>query len=200
MLESADLSRLMQTLGLSESTPKPENRLKTLFWPRIRYAEDVDLLGTQGYWVCVILACFTVIVSLSRNSGPASLLDALYYYLAGVGIRRTSRFAAISALVIYSLAVVASVRIAHTGGIASVFFLALLLSNVRATWLAKRFAIEQGLRRLERPATQGAISVFTDVLPRLIWPLGRWLYYGLTALMLIGLTILFRTPTPSPHY
>ncbi len=189
----------MQVLGLSESTPKPESRLKTLFWPRIKYAEDVDLLGTQGYWVCVVLAVFTVINSLSRNGSAANLLDAAYYYLAGVGIRRTSRFAATSAFLIYLLSVVAATKITHSGGVMSIFFLALLLSNVRATWLAKSFATEQGLQR-PYPEVQIARSVFSDVLPRLIWPAGRWLYYCLTFLMFAGMAILlFRTTRTVPY-
>lgn len=191
----------MQTLGLSESTPKPENRLKTLFWPRVSYPEDIDLLGSQGYWVCVIIAASTLIANLSRHTGALGLLDALFYYLAGVGIRRTSRFAATSALLIYLLSVVAALKIAHSGGVVSIFFLALLVSNVRATWLAKRLAIEQGLQQRDPRALPNTTSVFTDVLPRHIWPAGRWLYYGLAVLMLTGLvSLLVRTPVhPTPQ-
>lgn len=184
----------MQMLGLSESTPKPENRLKTLFWPRVRYAEDVDLLGAQGYWVCVILAAFTVVANLSRHNGIAGLPDALYYYLGGVGIRRTSRFAAVSAFLIYLLNIAVGVEISHTGGVASIFFLALLLSNVRATWLAKRFGTSKA-QELDTHTLPRQGSIFTDMIPRLIWPIGRWLYYGLTILILIGIAVLLlRTP------
>lgn len=180
----------MQTLGISESTPKPENRLKALFWPRVQYPEDIDLLGTQGYWVCVVLSAFTLVMGLSRHNGAAGWVDALYFYLAGVGIRRTSRFAAASAFLIYLLGVVAEIKIAHSGGVESIFFLALLLSNVRATWLAKGFAIKQGSAQLDPAIVQSQSAVFTDVLPRLIWPVGQWLYYGLSILMFIGIAVL----------
>jgi hypothetical protein len=39
----------MQTLGLSDSTPRTESRLKSLFWPTIQTGSDVDYLGAQGY-------------------------------------------------------------------------------------------------------------------------------------------------------
>jgi hypothetical protein len=74
--------------------------------------------------------------------------------LAGVGIRSTSRFAAASAFLIYLLSVVAAIRIAHTGGVASIFFLALLLSNIRATWLANSFA----MRNAQQPETPAAVD------------------------------------------
>ena len=39
----------MQNLGLSDSTPKTESRLKSLFWPSISSDVDVDYLTTQGF-------------------------------------------------------------------------------------------------------------------------------------------------------
>jgi hypothetical protein len=185
----------MQSLGLSESTPRSEHRLKSLFWPRVRYSEDIDLLGTQGYWACAILAAFTLLTGLTLRSGPLSLLDGLYFYLAGVGIRRTSRFAAISVFLIYLLSVIAAMKIAHTGGVLSIFFLALLLSNIRGTWLAKQLLTEQ-IPQQHGPAARPPMSIFSDVLPRLVWPIGRWVYYGLTILMFIGTAVLLlRSPT-----
>lgn len=40
----------METLNLSDSTPRSESRLKSLFWPSIQNGADVDYLGTPGYW------------------------------------------------------------------------------------------------------------------------------------------------------
>jgi hypothetical protein len=174
----------MQILGLSESTPKSENRLKSLFWPRVRYTEDVELLGTQGYWVCVVVACSTVLIGLSTGHGIASLVDSIFYYLSGVGIRRGSRFAAVAAFLIYLLGVIVNIRVAHNAGIGAIFFLALLLANVRATWLAKRFVAQQAAEGLVIP--QPTESVFTDKIPRVVWPIARWLYYVLACLMLLG--------------
>ena len=48
----------MQTLGLAESTPRTENRIKSLLWPSIQTATDVDYLGTHNW---------------ARNRGPRDL-------------------------------------------------------------------------------------------------------------------------------
>ena len=181
----------MQILGLSESTPKPENRLKTLFWPRIRYEEDVEYIGTQGFWVCVVIAVMTAVLSFGRL-GAAGLVDAFYFYLAGVGIRRRSRFAAISVLLVYLTNVYAAFRIHHSGGILSILFLALLFSNVRATWLAAYWA-RHAPEPPPLPLNETLMDKFSERLPRLIWPIGQWLYYLLTALEFLGLaSILIR--------
>lgn len=76
---------------------------------------------------------------------------------------------------------------------------ALLLSNVRATWLAKRLAGEQIAQQQAGPGTVATLqSVFSDVLLRVIWPIGRWIYYALTVLMFIGImALLFCTPATS---
>lgn len=175
----------MQILGIAESTPKPENRLKNLFWPRVRYPEDVEYLGAQGYWVCVVIALFTFLVGASAHQALSRVPEVLYFYLAGVGIRRASRFAAASVFVIYLLNVITNAWVAHSFGIVSIIFLALLFSNVRGTWMAHRFATEHPLQE-----TPPGTATFTDVLPRVIWPVGRWFYYVLTPAELIALSAL----------
>jgi hypothetical protein len=186
----------MQILGLSESTPKPENWLKTLFWPRLRYAEDVDLLGAQGYWICVVLAGLSGIAGLIISRGFAALFGAAFFYLAGIGVRRASRFAAISVFVLYLLSLVAArMQVSPLGAVVSFFFFALLLSNVRATWLAKSFARDADPQQPDTSSAVGHSYFFSDVLPRLIWPIGKWLYYVLAVLMFIGLVAsFFRAP------
>ncbi len=47
---------VMQTLGISDSTPRGESRLKSLFWPSIESGVNVDYLAVQGYWVCMLVA------------------------------------------------------------------------------------------------------------------------------------------------
>jgi hypothetical protein len=128
----------MQILGLAESTPKPENRLKSLFWPRVRYQEDVDYIGVQGFWVCCSIAFFTLLLAFVVGIRFV-IVDAVYFYLAGVGIRQRSRFAAVSALGVYLFSRIANLRLTHPASVVSIIFLALLLTNVRAIWLAARW-------------------------------------------------------------
>lgn len=91
----------MQTLGLSDSTPATDNRLKSLFWPSVNTATDVDYLGTQGYWLCTFVAVVTFVFSLIGNQLLFGLLYLMFYYFGGVGVRERSRYAASVVLVMY---------------------------------------------------------------------------------------------------
>jgi len=88
----------MQTLGVSDSTPKSESRLKSLLWPSVRSGSDVDYLSIQGYWVCTLVAVVTLAFgflasSAARNLAQVTFLTMLsgiiflFYYLGGVGVR-----------------------------------------------------------------------------------------------------------------
>ena len=84
----------METLNLSDSTQRSESRLKSLFWPSIENGADVDYLGTQGYWVCTLLAIVSFIFSLATGEPVAGAVMLLFYYLGGGGVRERSRYAA----------------------------------------------------------------------------------------------------------
>src|SRR5215467_336335 len=84
----------METLGLSDSTQRSESRLKALFWPSIETATDVDYLGTQGYWLCTIVALVSLVLLLIAEEPIAGILVFLLYYGGGVGVRERSPYAA----------------------------------------------------------------------------------------------------------
>src|SRR5260370_18187418 len=91
----------MQTLGLSDSMPRSESRLKSLFWPSIQSSSDVDYLGAQGYWVCAVIAVLSFVV-LAISSHPfLGGFVFLVFYLGGVGVREPSRFSAAFLLVLF---------------------------------------------------------------------------------------------------
>jgi len=77
----------MQTLGLSDSTPRTESRLKSLFWPSIQTGSDVDYLGAQGYWVCALVAVFSLVMTAVAGHAVVGVFVFLFYYLGGVGVR-----------------------------------------------------------------------------------------------------------------
>ena len=72
----------MQTLGLLDSTPRTEGRLKNLFWPSIRNEVHVDYLGRQGFWVCFLVAAFTVLFIGSIFAG----IVELFFFLSGAWV------------------------------------------------------------------------------------------------------------------
>src|SRR5438270_14051916 len=84
----------MQTLGLSDSTPRSEGRLKSLLWPSVKTAADVDYLRSQGYWLCALFGILSFAFSAATGHTIVGILGFLLYYLSGVGIREGSRYAA----------------------------------------------------------------------------------------------------------
>src|ERR1035441_7627575 len=126
----------MQTLGLTP-TPRTDGRIKSLFWPTVANDVDVDYLTVQGFWVCLLVATITLGISIVNGTYLAGGLESLFYYLGGMGVRQRSRVAAVSIFAAYSLAGVVLARYsAGSFGIGRILFMALLLANVRAVWLA----------------------------------------------------------------
>jgi hypothetical protein len=175
----------VQTLGLSDSTPKAENRLKTLFWPAIRHETDVDHVTRQGFWVCLVVACLTLV--LGAFQGPAffvgGCLDAAFFFLSGVGVRMRSVLAAACAFLVYLL----TTFVAGFGGVRLVF-IALLLANLRGTWLSARWRASQ-TEPPPVPLSETLADKLSDQLPISIWPVGRFFYYILAALEIVFIVI-----------
>ena len=184
----------METLGLSDSTPRTEGRLKSLFWPSIQTGSDVDYLGAQGYWVCTVAAVLSFIVSALMGSVMLGLFTLLFYYLGGVGVRERSRYAAPVILILF----VADLFVSGLSVI-RVFVGALLLSNFRATWIASHWKPDAEEASLPPRLGETWSDKFVDKLPQWLWPKIRIPYYIFSACLLlltaIGLvmTILRRT-------
>jgi len=170
----------MQTLGLSDSTPRTESRLKSLFWPTIQTANDMDYLGVQGYWVCALVAVWALVASVLSSQPITGVCVFLFYYLGGVGVREHSRYAAAVVFIMY----VGDVVVSGPSAL-KVLVAALLLSNFRATWIASRW----------KPDSEEAIAPprfgdtwsdkFADQFPMWLWPKLRLPYYVFSAGFLI---------------
>lgn len=186
----------MQTLGVSDSAPKSEGRIKSLLWPSIQSGSDVDYLGIQGYWVCTFVAAMTLVVALftlaqaidARQAIVVLLffvLLSLFFYIGGVGVREGSRFAAVIVFVVSVLdTLTALLSLPVSGGsLIRLAISAVLLSNLRATWIAARWVpgAEESALPPRRSATLG--DKFVDQVPRWLWPKIRIPYYFLSALV-----------------
>jgi hypothetical protein len=184
----------MQTLGVSDSAPKSEGRIKSLLWPSIQSGSDVDYLGIQGYWVCTFVAAMTLGVPLftlaqaidARQAIVVLLffgLLSLFFYIGGVGVREGSRFAAAIVFVVYVLDTLTALLSSPVSGgsLIKLAISAVLLSNLRATWIAARWVpgAEESALPPRRSATLG--DKFVDQLPRWLWPKIRIPYYLLSA-------------------
>jgi len=162
----------MQTLGLSDSTPRTESRLKSLFWPSIQSGADVDYLGAQGYWVCTAVAFLSVIFFLALRQPITGVLILLFYYLGGVGVRERSRFAAVAVFVMYVADALFS-----PFSIVRILVSALLLSNLRATWIAALWRPESEEAALPPRLSTTWSDKFVDRFPMWLWPRIRIFYY-----------------------
>lgn len=173
----------MQTLGISNSTPKTENRLKNLFWPTIETATDVDTLGAQGYWVCAIIAAYVFIYLTIIGHPILGFFLLVFYYLSGVGVREHSRYAAAIVFVIFLADTLAQ------PGILKVFLTALLLSNLRATWIASRWKSEAGEAAMPIRLGNTWGDKFADKLPLWLWPKIRIPFYVFSGAFLLFIIV-----------
>lgn len=183
----------MQSLGLSDSTPQSQGVLKSLFWPTIRNDYDVDYLTRQGFWLCMIVAGLTLLSALVAGNVKLIALDVAFYAICGIGIRVCSRTAAVCAFLAYFLTGVVLVKLTGAGGfgIIRVICLGLLLSNMRATFLAAGWVVSR-TEPPPLPMSQTTLERFADVMPRKVWPIGQYFFYVLAALEFLGLlSVLF---------
>lgn len=176
----------METLGLSDSTPRSDGRLKSLFWPSIQTATDVDYLGSQGYWVCTLIAVLCLVVLVATGQPLAGVLAFLLLYLGGVGVRARSRYAAAIVFLFYTTdALVSGVSVLR------VLFAALLLSNLRATWIAAQWKPESEQAAFPPRLSETLGDKLADQLPPWLWPKVRIVYYIFSVgyLLLIGVDL-----------
>jgi hypothetical protein len=134
----------MQTLGLSESTPRTESRWRALLWPTIRNDGDFDYITRQGMWICLIVGAFSVVSSGLSGFPTVAALEGTFFFLAGLGVRQRSRVAAVAAFAAYLLRTLVAQRYTGNGfGIGPIICLALLFANIRGNWLSARWAADQ---------------------------------------------------------
>jgi hypothetical protein len=185
----------MQTLDLSGSETRSEGRLKSLFWPSIRTANDLDYLGTQGFWVCTVVAVVSVVFFIFSGKPIIGAFVFLFYFLGGVGVRERSQYAAAVIFLMYVLDTITS-----GPSIVRVLFAALLLSNLRATWIASHWSPNSDEAILPPRFSETWGDKFADQLPMWLWPKLRIIYYVFSAcfllLVAVGLLMLIRHRSP----
>jgi len=178
----------MQTLGISDSAPQSDSRLKNLFWPTIHSASDVDTLGTQGYWICAVVALLALGETTIMGQPILGALMAIYFYLGGVGVRQHNLYSAIVVFIMFLANTVAS------PGILSVFLTVVLLSNLRATFIASFWAPETVETEIPIRFNETWGDKFADQWPKWLWPKIRLVYYvysaGFLCVVLLGVVVL----------
>ena len=199
----------MQTLGLSGDRKKSDGRLKSLFWPTVDSAWDVDYLGQQGFWLCFIIAVLSgafLAVTAAETPNPAGRMSVLVlagiiffvYVVGGMGVRQSSWPAA---ALIFTLYVVNALGSGRPPGILTIIIGAVLLSNLRATFLASRW--KPAAENEDRPMrfNETFRDKLVDQLPPRLWPVLRIPFFIASGMLLIFLlyatVIMFLRPHPA---
>jgi hypothetical protein len=180
----------MQTLGLSDSDPRSEGRLKSLFWPSIQSGADVDYLGAQGYWVCAFVGGTSFLFALLQGRPILATALLLFFYFGGVGVRERDLFAAVIVFVFYladTLISVIFLIFATPWGmiVLRAIVTGLLLSNLRATWLASSWRTDSDQAALPPRLGETWSDKFADQWPAMLWPKVRIPYYIFSGLFLL---------------
>lgn len=188
----------MQTLGLSDSTIRTDGRLKSLFWQSIQSGADVDYLAVQGFWVCTGVGVMSLLfLSLAAHQPITGVIVFLLFHLGGVGVREHNPFAAAITLLYYLVDFLASFLLLLNSpgiGVVRTIIVALLLSNLRATWIAAGWKPDSEEAALPPRFGETFSDKLVDKWPAFIWPKVKVLYYifsfGYLALTVAGLIIM----------
>jgi len=178
----------MQTLGLSGESKRSDGMLKSIFWRTVENAWDVDYLGRQGFWICLIVAAFQLAVALLTGNPiviVAGAASALVFLLGGMGVREASWPAAALVFSIYFAGLLFTLASRQLPGILTIIAAGILLSNVRAAFLASEWrpAAEDEDRPARFNETWG--DKLADQLPAKAWPVLQIPFFGLAALLLL---------------
>jgi len=178
----------MQSLGLSGKSDRSDGRLKSIFWPTVENAWDVDYLGQQGFWICLLIAVFQLVFSLLTGSVLLIVLvslGALVYFVGGMGVREKNWPAAAVIFACYfvdTLYALLSGAMLSPAGVLRILFLGLLLSNVRATFIASEW--RPAAEDEDRPQrfSETLRDKLVDAWPPVLWPRLQIPFYVLSAL------------------
>lgn len=178
----------MQTLGLSQESKRSDGTLKSIFWPTVENAWDVDALGRQGFWICLIIAVFQIVVT-SVTGNPVMIVigavSALAFWVGGMGVREKSWPAAALVFSIFFLSLLYSMAIRQFPGFLTIIAACILLSNVRAAFLASEW--RPASEDEDRPMrfNEGLRDKLADQLPAKAWPVLRIPFFGLASVLML---------------
>ena len=178
----------MQSLGLSAESKRSDGRLKSIFWPTVENAWDVNYLGQQGFWICVIVGLLRALVGVF-SANPlllaVYLAMALVFLMGGIGVREASWPAAAMIFAIFSSDILYTLAVGRLPGIVSILFAGVLLSNVRAAFLASEW--RPAREDEDRPTrfNETFWDKLVDQWPAKAWPVLEVPFFALAALLLL---------------
>jgi hypothetical protein len=178
----------MQTLGLSQESKRSDGRLKSIFWPTVENAWDVDYLGRQGFWICLIITLFQIVATLAAGNPVmivAGAVGALVFLVGGMGVREGSWPAAALVFGVYFLGILYAMAKGQFPGVLAIIAGAVLLSNLRAAFLASEWKPtgEDEDKPMRFNDTIG--DKLADQLPAKAWPVLQVPFFSLASILLL---------------
>ena len=178
----------MQSLGLSSEEKRTDGRLKSIFWPTVENAWDVNYLGQQGFWICVVIGLFRLI-AFAFVASPILLVlglaTALIFLLGGIGVREASWPAAAILFTMFVADMVETLGRGTPPGVFSIAIAAILLSNVRAAFLASEWRPTGPDEDRPTRFNETFADKLVDQMPAKLWPVIRVPFFILSALYLL---------------
>lgn len=178
----------MQTLGLSGESRRSDGRLKSIFWPTVENAWDVNYLGEQGFWILIAVAVFELAVS--ALAGNAILLISgmvmfFVYVMGAMGVREANWPAAAMVFSVFFASMLGALAMGRLPGVLTVIVAGVLLSNVRAAFLASEW--KPVAENEDRPTrfNETLADKLSDQLPAKLWPAVQIPFFALASVFLL---------------
>lgn len=178
----------MQTLGLSGESKRSDGRLKSIFWPTVENAWDVNYLGEQGFWILIAVAVFELAVSaLTGNTVVmiSGIVTFFVYVMGAMGVREANWPAAAMVFSVYFAGMLGTLAMGRLPGVIAVIIAGVLLSNVRAAFLASEWKpLDENEDRPTR-FNETLADKFSDQLPAKLWPKIQIPFFALASVLLL---------------
>jgi hypothetical protein len=178
----------MQTLGLSGESKRSDGAVKSLLWPTVENAWDVDYLGRQGLTICTAVAAIQVVAALFAGN-PIFLIfglaSAIVFLMGGMGVREGSWAAAAMVFSLYVAGMLSVMAQGRAPGIVSLIVAAVLLSNLRATVLSAMWKPPGEGEDKPTRFDETVMDFLTDQLPAKAWPWLRYVFFFVASILLL---------------
>jgi hypothetical protein len=174
----------MGILGLAEPAEKEQNLFQRLFWPA-DHAGEVDSLGQQGFWICMLVAAGSFVVLAIQSHLVIATLTLAFFALGGIGVREHSTTAAVLVAFAYVLNLFSAFATGRPPGILTIAAAVLLLANIRGTWIAARWAKRGDPDAFPDRLTDTWRDQLVDQLPARIWPKSKILFFIISAVYIV---------------
>lgn len=178
----------MQTLGLSGESKRSDGRLKSIFWPTVENAWDVNYLGQQGFCICCVVAVVQLVPGLVSGNLivlVSSAAAALVFMIGGVGVREAKWPAAAMVFALYLTNILYTLAAGSLPGVLAIICAGILLSNLRASFLAAQWKpVGEGEDRPTR-FNETFWDKLVDQWPAKAWPVLQIPFFALSGLLLL---------------